>query len=714
MIDGDYDLMDSTITAEAEADKAREEAEKKKRQDRALIDKWVEKVRQARLHDADARDRWADDRRVARGESKFLVDTNLIGAIMEVIAAFLYAKNPDVSIRPSPSAPKRDSEGKSVVEMYRAVSDTLEIVVSRLQYNAGLKRVAKRWVRSAMTVGVGWIKCAMQTRTERDPLMEKQINDLQDNIKRLQGLQAQVKDNADGDIDAQMAQIQSQITALDGALEREVAEGLVLDLMAPEDVIVAPQCGEVENYLNSPWIAFDMYKEKDEALMITGWTGEKAEKLKQANLFMQRPRKGEDVEGKVGSTSQQWVRADQMDSDSTESTDGFYRFVEIWSLTDGVVHTLLDGVSECWARPEYAPRTGARFYPTFLLAFHPVDGERYPQSDVYQLKRLQEEYARVRSSYAEHRRRAIPGILFNKGQVSEESVNRITSSDTQEYLGVDLTYPDTDMRTVFTPKLYNTVDSALYNTMEITQEMEKVSGAQDALQGSVQVEKTATEAQIQEAGRGARVGARLDNLEDALTELAEYIAQLALQTMDKADAMRYAGPEAVWVDMSVDEALTLFNISIKAGSTGKPKAASDREAWGTLMPLIEGMIDRVGQARMQGQEWAAKPWIALLEETGKRLDDPLEVERFLPTPPPEFLDQANQPPKPSPMEESEMDLNEARTMKEMATAVEKVPPLFLGPVLKKLTEDQGEDMPEQPLPGEVVPQAPNPLPQGIN
>jgi len=708
----DADVLDSTLEAEAESERKAMEASKVEQQEREHISKWVDRIRQARAHDKDARDRWADDRKVARGESNFLVSTNLIGSIMEVIAAFLYARNPDLNIRPSPSAPKMDDAGQDMTKVWRALSDTLEVIVSRLLYNAGLKRVAKRWVRGAMTVGVAWIKAAMQTRTERDPLTEKQINDLQDNMARLAVLKSQVEGDSDDENDIKYDQMRSQIKALQGGLEREVAEGIVLDLMAPEDVIVAPQCGEIENYLASPWIAFDMYKEKDEALRITGWKGKDAEALKTANLYMQRPRKGENEENR--STATQWVSMGNSENDENESSDGFYRFTEIWSLNDGVVYTIIDGVNDKWARPSYAPRTGARFYPNFLLAFHPVDGERYPQSDVAQLKSLQEEYSRVRSSYAEHRRRAIPGVIFDKAQVVEESVKRIEDATTQEYLGIDLVYPETDIRTVFTPKLYNQVDAALYNTMAITQDMEKVSGAQDALQGSVQVEKTATEAQIQEAGRGARIGARLDSLEDALTELCEYVTQLALQTMDKADAMRYAGPSAVWIDMSTDEALTLFNISIKAGSTGKPKAASDREAWGTLMPLIQGLIDRIGNARIQGQEWAAKPWVALLEETGKRLDDPLEVEKFLPSPPPEYLESANQPAKPTPMEESEIELNEARALKEMATAVEKVPPLFLGPVIEHLNGEGRGEINEEAVPMESVPSAPNPLPPGIN
>ena len=146
---------------------------------------------------------------------------------------------------------------------------------------------------------------------------------------------------------------------------------------------------------------------------------------------------------------------------------------------------------------------------------------------------------------------------------------------------------------------------------------------------------------IQESGFGARTGARLDELEDALTDMSEYAGQLALQFLSIEDARKYAGPNAEWQQLSTEDAFTTFYIDIKAGSTGKPQEQPDREQWGTLMPLIREVIDRIGAARMQGQEWAAKPWIALLKETFNRLDDHADIEEFLPVVPEQLL---NAPP----------------------------------------------------------------------
>ncbi len=698
------DPIEHAIAEEAEAERLKSEQAAKETQRIALIDRWHKRVEFGRKHDSDFRDRWADDRRMARGDTKWLVDTNLIAAIMEVLGAFLYAKDPDVTAKPSQSV------NRKFISEYREVAKTLQIMVSRMWKDARLKRNAKKWVLGSMTVGIGWLKAAMQTRIEPNTIVLTELNDLMQQKNRIDALRSkhEGQETSGEDYDSDMATIDANILALQSKRELMVAEGMVLDSYAPEDVVVAPECGEIENYLAAPWIAFDSYKTVDEGYEITGWSADDEDQnLNQANIYMQRPRSGSEdkkTEGKA-SQSSKWV---MKNTEEGQTEDGFIRVTEIWSKTDGVVYTIIDGIHEKWARPAYAPITGKRWYPIFSLPNHEMDGERYPQSDVYQLKRLQDEYARTRSNFAEHRKRAVPGIIFDMGAVTVATVEKIKNATTQEYVGIELVDEGRDMRTIFAPKVYNQVDMKLYDTSMITAEMEKVSGAQDALQSSVQIEKTATEARIQEAGFGARSGARRDTLEDALTELAEYTAQLALQLMDQSDAVRYAGPDAAWVEMTTEEALMNFIIEIKAGSTGKPKANSDREIWGTLLPLIEKLIDRIGQARVVGAEWAAKPWIALLDETMSRLDDPAEIEKFLPVPPQPEPEQVEEPTE---LEKAEIELKQSQALSERADVIETLPQLMTEPEAVQFLFMGGQyrpPPPQQATNGATAPEAPNP------
>jgi hypothetical protein len=123
------------------------------------------------------------------------------------------------------------------------------------------------------------------------------------------------------------------------------------------------------------------------------------------------------------------------------------------------------------------------------------------------------------------------------------------------------------------------------------------------------------------------------------------------------------------------------------------------------MPLIEGMIDRVGHAKMMGQEWAAEPWVNLLRESSKRLDDPLEVEKFIPEVPPEVAQAmgGNQPSEQEQAEtaktEAETDAKKADTIKTLAEALE-INPLFAGPAMQSLARSNGQGEP-QPEPGMI-------------
>jgi len=650
------------------------------------ITSWRRKVIRAKTHDKQYWKRWADDRKIARAEFEKPIRVNLIGAIMEILLAFLYAKDPDMNARPS------DSVGEAKKEEYLKVAKTIEVVNSRLLKDAYLKKTAKRWVRGAMTVGCSWIKCAMQRRKEKDPVMEASINDLKEQIDKIKSKQIRIDNNEEGDPDVLIQELQANILAAEEQNERLVAEGLVLDYLYPEDVVVAPECGDVENYLAAPWIAFETYKSEDEVLAITEWDGEEAKYLRTAHRYTQRPRQGDPKESGEGYI-QTKVQSGK-ESPDAESVDGFFKVVEIWALCDGVVYTYVDGCTQAWGRKPYAPVTGKRFYPVFQLGFHYIDGERYPQSDTYNLKDLQNEYLDVRSDFRKHRKRSRPGILFDVTKITEESVTKITAAETQEYIGVEMIDPALPLRDALLPKSYNPIDPGLYDTTSIIKEMEKIGGVQEALQQGAQVEKTATEARIQESGFGARTGSRRDQLEEVLGELCEYSVQLSLLTMDHADAMRYAGPEAVWVSLSVEDALTNFDIDIKAGSTGKPKANEDRDAWSTILPLLVENIERIGTARLAGQSWAADPWIAILAETLERLEDHADIQRFLPAPPDDVIAAAAQEEK-----DAEEELTAAKKISEIADAVEKIPALA---ELREVQELLGIGLPEQealPPPG---------------
>src|SRR6187402_2327594 len=72
-------------------------------QEKDDVKKWMNEYDSARKHDEEARKQMVLDRRQARGDSSFPVDANIPGTYIDILEAFLYAKNPDIACMPARS-----------------------------------------------------------------------------------------------------------------------------------------------------------------------------------------------------------------------------------------------------------------------------------------------------------------------------------------------------------------------------------------------------------------------------------------------------------------------------------------------------------------------------------------------------------------------------------------------------------------------------------
>ena len=190
----------------------------------------------------------------------------------------------------------------------------------------------------------------------------------------------------------------------------------------------------------------------------------------------------------------------------------------------------------------------------------------------------------------------------------------------------------------------------LYDPTLILNDMERISGVQEALSAAISGPgnpKTATEANIQQSGTQARTTANRDNLESMLTDLAQYTAQQALQCLTIRDVQRMAGAKAFWpFGMDIEDLFTMVEVTIEAGSTGKPRQSTDMQAWSTILPLIQKSLGTIEQAFATGNTPLANAEIELVKETMLRLGDESDVERFIPRQPPPGSPGAGGPPPP--------------------------------------------------------------------
>jgi hypothetical protein len=652
----------SQVTDEEESD----EVKAAKRREIASVQKAVEEYDQAREFDKYARRQYAIDRRYAAGtaDKRFAVNTNLIGSFIDILTSFLYARNPDVSVKKA--AQVNDAGTAGFEEMAR----TMEIVVSKLWKQGRLKDSARRMVRSALSTGVGWLKVVLICDGTNIPQMEADLGDARDNLARLEALQAQLQANSDPfnvfdemgnpittqntvkdehgndlspeEIDQKTTEANELMVSLQHKVEVAIRKYLAIDFVSSECMQVSLDVRYISDYRNANWVSNDIYRTKEEIqALFPRLTGED---LGSAKAYYQKRSSAANIDANAISLFGE-TAGGVSDSDADQFTTGvgcevgtdgkpglaFFKIIERWDHRTNHIYTWIEGVKR-WAVEPYQPDYAtARFFPYFMVAFYEVDGERHPQSLSWRLHKLQDEYAVSRSAFRLMRQRAAPGILFNRTGLSDDDVKRITDGTEQEYIGLAPTDPTTPIQNLFAEKPVSKIDPRMYDNTAILSDMEKVAGVQEALQSSTSPEKTATEAEIQQTGFASRTTADRDCLEEVLSEMATYTAQLAIGGIPTKDVQRMAGPAAIWPEgMALDDLLTMVELEITAGTTGKPKSMGDREAWGVLLPQIKEAIIQIQQAIITGNIPMANALKELLRETMLRMGDDTDIDRFIP------------------------------------------------------------------------------------
>lgn len=555
--------------------------------------------------------KWKEARQYANGDPQEdgesgLVRVNLIGSMLEAIQPAIYARAPEIAVEVD------DRLDSSSYPMIKKFALTLENALNVfLVKDANMKKRGKAVVRGALTSTVGFAKVIYQVDYRDDPVIRNRINDTQDNIERINVLLEET--DPDGpecaEHTAKLFELQQQVSALEKQIEVVAAEGLVVDVLRSDDLII----------LDSSVRDIDDY---DQASAI-------AHKIKMTvgqfkRLFKRSPPTGANT---------YTLSTDNDDQDENKDVDGDDKIIlvyEVWSMDDMTVYTVCEGARE-YIRDPYQPEAlGAKWYPFFGLQFRRVEGVKYPKSFVEQLIELQDEYNTMRTNAKEHRQKNIPVRIVNKAAgITDEEISAINNRSIKtDVIGVTCDDPGN-----FANQLQGLPEipfnPAMYDPSGVLYDMERVGNTQDAAVGAIRKAKTATEAEIAASGQQGRASESLDVVEDWLSDIATYAAQLLLQQMPEEIIKRRFGESSVWPDLTKKDLFELVNITIRAGSTSKPNKMRERDQWIQLLPEIQKAVDTLVQAKQSGNEQMENIVISLLDETFKRFDEKLDVKNLL-------------------------------------------------------------------------------------
>jgi hypothetical protein len=651
------------------------------------------------------------DRRYASGEaqSNWAVSTNMIGSAIDTQVATLYARDPDVSVKPAPQVdPPPDPITGQVPpqpERQRNVdfAKSLELVLSALWKKGNLKPRMRRIIRSILSASHGWLKVLPLTDRVPDPLAQNEYNSLQTNVAsaaaQITALQSgQTLDGQTAsldDLEVQKQELETSLEALSGRLEVDKCFGFTFDIVKPENLQVGTDVELLEEYLDSDSLTEIMYFPHDQ--LREKFPELKDEDLKAAEKYYRKTpvnaNRGEMGNGGEGDMIASMFPNQGATDDLYSTNEGkegaraFARVLEKWNKADNHIYTGISGV-KVWARTPYKPSWGSsRWYPYFYFSLNEVDGQRCPQSMSARGAKLQDEYASVRSNLRITRRRSIPGTIVDATALSDEELKKVTDGVIAEFTPLRATQPNQDFGKMFAAKPVPNVDLRLYDTTPIIMDFERTFGLSDTQQQAKSIETTATEEEIKANSSNNRTSTWRDTLETTLSDMALYCAEVALQKIEPDIAQKIAGPAVYWpYGMSLEDLNSLVEVNITAGTTGKPKNSGDRDAWGIILPQLRELATQIFTLQ---QNPATAPLAAALaeqmRETMRRFGDESDLARFIPQMPtlpiappmgPPAL--SGDPGAPSPHVQEPLATEVGEPVQEAAPAESAEPPQYFG------------------------------------
>lgn len=508
--------------------------------------------------------------------------------------------------QPSPEAMQAEAlladfqQGIEYRKQMDKVGKTLEILYAkalREQKPVDFKMGAKQLVRRTCTTGVGYIELNFQREYGPRPGMAEH---LADSKARLDHLSVLSEDVASGEIestDAEMAELEASMAALQSEPEILIREGLIFDYPRSTKVIPDMLCKTLVGFVGARHLTIEYEYTLQEVRELFGAD------LKDCATFT--------PDGKMfGEVAGDWFDEDG-ERTGSKSGSGLVRVWKHYDKPSGLVYLVAEGHHAFLREPAPPDVYVEDFWPVYALTFNEVESEDelFPPSDVHLLLDMNNELNRSRQGKREHREAARPRWVYPNGAIDEEDVDKLKSMKPFDAIGLNVD-PSTDMAKMFQTMPVPGVDPNLYDTGEIFGDAQLVVGAQEAQMGGTS-SSSATEVAVAAGSTSTADSSSIDDLDAFMTVIARAAGQIFLREMSEETVRAQVGPGAMWPHLTLADIAGEVHLEIEAGSMGKPNQAVEVKNWKEMLPLLI-------------QLGSIKPmWLA--RETLRRLDDRMDL-----------------------------------------------------------------------------------------
>lgn len=607
------------------------------------VEQWLSRIKRARTHFKDDFERMDENTQFASGfqwanQEKLNTDKYVANITLRTVSqkvAILYARNPTAVAKRRERmdyelwdgdllhlqemvmrayADPMDLEAQAFVADYeqgKAIQDYYERVAKMLerQYDYEVRRQEpefklqmKQLVRRVVVTGVGFARVSFVREYEEMPSASAHQSSIKE---RLALIKSRIEEIGNGDIDnddSRVEQLRMLMNSVQSSQEQyagQPTERLVFDFPPSTDIVIDPRCRLLKGFVGARWIA--------QRYELT---------LDEVNSFFDLNIKRDEVK-----LYDEKGKEDVKTEAKPKEEEGVCCVYEVFDKTTKSRFFLLDGFKDYLKAPEPVSPCLHRFWPIVSLTFNDVEANEkrtalYPPSDVQLMKSAQLEWNRTRNSLKTHRTANRPKYISTVPLRDEDKL-AIQYADDQAVIELKGLPAGTDASKVLTPMMSVPIDSTLYDTTPLKEDLLMAVGMQEANLGPTNTsgDTTATEATISEQSRLSAASSNVDDLDDFLSDLAKISGELMVYEMSYETFLVGAGRGAVRLPANRSEIANEVVLSIEAASSGRPNKAMDVANFERMAPwLIQA---------------GANPTF-LVQEGVKRLDDSLDVKRAFP------------------------------------------------------------------------------------
>lgn len=459
-------------------------------------------------------------------------------------------------------------EGTQRIQMNRRIGDTLVMLINYYMQEGGpvFKLQMKQMVRRARTTGVGYVKLDFQRDMDLSTRQQSEIADLAERLATIGRLKADI---ADGEVDPTAGageELRLAIEAIKAEPETLIREGILFNFPLSTRLIPSITTEKLMGWVGAEWIAEEIMLTPDRVKEVYG------------------------VDLGHGYTAYRAALGEPQGAADRKTSDKAKGLARIWEMYDkrtGLKYVIAEGYPDFLKEPGGPDVFIEQFFPYFAVTFNDMEceGVLFPNSDVELLRHGQMEYNRMKEGLRQHRIANRPLYLAPNGAFEDEEEKSLATYAAHDVIKINALDKGQKASDVLMPVQKIGVDPNLYETGTTFEDMQRVSGNQEAVIGGTS-NSTATESNIAEGARQGGMGLDVDDLDDMLTALMRAAGQLALAELDAKTVIEICGPGAVWPQLTRAEVAKELNLAVKAGSSGRPNQAREAANFERLAPTL--------------------------------------------------------------------------------------------------------------------------------